>query len=70
MENKIKRIRMLKSLATAHSWFEQGRVYRIPEDLPEYMALSWISTGVAEEEKSIDRVPETKTVKKAKEKKG
>lgn len=66
----IQRIRMLKSLATGHnSWFEQGRVYRIPEDLPEYMALSWISTGVAEEEKSIDRVPETKTAKKTKEKK-
>ena len=57
----VRRIRMLRSLATAHSLFEQGRVYRVPEDLPEYLAASWLQTGAAEEEKSIDRIPETKS---------
>jgi len=56
----IQRIRMLKSLATGRSLFEQGRVYHVPEDLPEYMAAGWVRTGAAEEDKSIDRAPEIK----------
>ena len=59
----IQRIRMLRSLATARDLFEQGRVYRVPEDLPDYMASSWIGSGAAEEDKSIDRAPETKAMK-------
>jgi len=56
----IQRIRMLRSLATGRSLFEQGRIYYVPEDLPEYMAANWIRTGAAEEDKSIDRAPEIK----------
>lgn len=61
MDEKRIRIRMLKSLATGRNYYEEGRVYEAPMDLPDYLAISWIRSGVAEEEKSIDRAPETKS---------
>jgi len=62
----IKRIRMLRSLATGHALYEQGRAYRVPEDIPEHMAKSWLDVHAAEEDKSIDGAPETKVKGKKK----
>jgi hypothetical protein len=64
MDIKTKRVRMLRSLATGHNLYEQGRTYRVPEDLPAHMAQSWLDVGAAEEDKMIDGAPETKAKKK------
>ena len=53
------RIRMRMSLANEKA-FEAGKVYHAPEDVPVETAKSWIASGAAEEDKSLDGPPETK----------
>jgi len=56
----IQRIRTLQCIA--RKWFALpcGTVLRIPDDLDEISALSWIKAGLAEEDKMIDVIPEIK----------
>jgi len=50
------RVRMLKSIATAYGAFRTGSVVVIARDT----ARSWIENGLAEEDKSLDGIMETK----------
>jgi len=59
----IQRIRMLKSVARRYSYIEAGTVLRVPENIDEATAQSWVAAGLAAEDKMIDRIPETKTEK-------
>ena len=57
----IRRIRTLQGVARNLCTIRRGTVLRIPEDLDEATALSWLKGGLAEEDKMIDIIPETKT---------
>lgn len=50
------RVRMLKTVTPGGGTFEAGKAYHVPV----VMARSWIGFGLAEEDKSLDRAPETK----------
>jgi len=56
----IRRIRTLQGVARNLCSIRRGTVLRIPEDLDEATALSWLKGGLAEEDKMIDVIPETK----------
>jgi len=56
----IQRIRMLKGVARKYNYISEGTVLRVPEHIDEATALSWLSAGLAAEDKMIDRIPETK----------
>jgi len=53
------RIRMRMTLANQRA-YQAGKVYRVPEDVPAETAASWLKSGAAEEDKSLDGPPETK----------
>lgn len=55
-----KRIRMLMSVANKDRAFTMGSIYRVPHDVPVNTARSWIESGVAEEDKSLDGPKEKK----------
>lgn len=56
----VQRIRMLKDVAGKWRFFPAGTVLRIPVHVNEVTALNWIRAGLAEEDKMIETVPETK----------
>ncbi|GAH32144.1 unnamed protein product, partial [marine sediment metagenome] len=56
-EFKVKRIRMLMSVANEKVAFNSGGVYKVGEDITPESAESYIRTGAAEEDTSLD-VPE------------
>jgi len=59
LEETITRIRMRMSLVNTKA-YQAGKVYRVPEDVPAETAASWLKSGAAEEDKSLDGPPETK----------
>lgn len=56
----IKRIRMLRDLGTARGAYFAGKSYKVGIELPEEWAKSWLKAGMAEEDKAIEEIPETK----------
>ena len=60
----MKRIRMLQTLGTGRGMYLIGKSYRVPEQVDQKNAESWVKTGHAEEDKSLDAAPETKEKKK------
>jgi len=55
---------MKQTLAGGHGIFQIGKSYKVPEQIDEKIAQSWIKTGHAEEDKAVDGAPETKEKKK------
>lgn len=59
-EFKVKRIRMLINCANQYRAFSPGDVLLVPEEISVNTAKSWIKTGAAEEDTSLDVPEETK----------
>ena len=57
----MKRIRMLKPLATGRGIFEPGHSYEVGHDIAPATARQWVNAGIAEEDKSVDAAPEKKS---------
>ena len=55
-----KRIRMLRSLANSKMAYTTGKSYEVGKDVSPDTAKSWIDVGAAEEDRAIDKAPETK----------
>ena len=55
-----KRIRINFSGANRHRSFKPGDKLRVPEDVPEDSARSWLAAGKAFEDKSAEGPAETK----------
>jgi len=63
-----KRIRMLISCANHYRAFSPGDVLLVPQEVSVNTARSWIASGAAEEDKSLD-APKEKKVEEPEEKK-
>lgn len=50
------RLRMLRQASTTLGYFRPGMTVNVPRA----MAVSWLASGLAEEDKSLDSAPETK----------
>lgn len=59
---KVKRIRMLMSVANEKDAFDARGVYKVGEDITPESAESYIRNGVAEEDTSLDVPEETKAI--------
>jgi len=55
-----KRIRVLLSLANSRKSFISGKSYEVGMDVSEETARSWLDSGVAIEDKSLEGPKETK----------
>jgi len=55
-----RRIRMLRSLANSKMAYTTGKSYEVGKDVSPDTAKSWIDVGAAEEDRAIDKAPETK----------
>lgn len=55
-----KRIRMLMSLANKDMAYTVGHSYNVPHEVSVNTARSWIESGAAEEDTSLDVPEETK----------
>ncbi len=62
-----KRIRINFLGANQKRSFSPGDVLRVPEDVPEDSARSWLNSGAAVEDKSLPDPPETKEEEKPEE---
>jgi len=59
-EFKVRKIRMLMSLANQSMAYTMGRSYKVPEEVSVETAQSWLRGGVAEEDTSLEAPEETK----------
>ena len=57
----VQRVRTLMRIARQWGAIPIGRVLRVPEDIDEATAQSWLRSGLAEEDTMLDGAPEVKS---------